>query len=302
MRGKSESTQGWMRIKELAVRAGVSRYTIHYYLREDLLPPPLKTGRTMALYSTVHLDCLRLVREMREEQGMSIAEVRQEVRIHFGDQWRLAKSASSLDGRSPGIGRKGKLQRQRIIDAAVDLFTRQGYHGTHISHIAGALRIAKGTFYDYFENKNDLLAAIFDQMVQERDKSEEALSKEPNPVNRALERGRAFFRFFQKYHRILLILREIPINQNGRSELGFPVIYQKLIRQTAADVVAAREQGLVPDTKDDPELMAQLTFGAVDFMSSSLLRGDSYSFEEILRPLARMFGIEMLGAVDAGPK
>ena len=116
MNSNIEAAQDWMRIKELALRAGVSRYTIHYYLREDLLPPPLKTSPTRALYTAVHLDCLRLIRELREEQEMSIAAVRQEVKIRFGDQWRIAKSPSALRGSNASIGAKGKQQRQRMFN------------------------------------------------------------------------------------------------------------------------------------------------------------------------------------------
>src|SRR4030042_1750074 len=61
-----EGSHDWMRIRELAQKAGVSRYTIHYYYREGLLPPPLKTGRTMALYTNAHLECLRFIRKLRE--------------------------------------------------------------------------------------------------------------------------------------------------------------------------------------------------------------------------------------------
>jgi DNA-binding transcriptional MerR regulator len=61
---------------ELARRSGVTRETIHFYLREGLLPRPEKGGRTVAYYGEEHLDRLRLIRRLREEKYLPIAVIR----------------------------------------------------------------------------------------------------------------------------------------------------------------------------------------------------------------------------------
>lgn len=53
-------SQKLLRISEVAKLAGVSIPTIKYYLKEGLLPPPVKTGRTMAYYDPSTVD--RVVR------------------------------------------------------------------------------------------------------------------------------------------------------------------------------------------------------------------------------------------------
>lgn len=65
-----------MRMAELAARSGVPRETIHFYLREGLLPRPRKAGRTVAYYDEGHLERLRLVRRLREEKYLPIAVIR----------------------------------------------------------------------------------------------------------------------------------------------------------------------------------------------------------------------------------
>ena len=141
-----EKPKRWMRISELSKKANVNRHTVHYYLKEDLLPPPLKTGRTMAFYSEVHLECLRFIRELREKYGMPITAVRQEVKTRFSHHWSAARSAASPQaGRNPDrLGRKGERQRQRIIEQALDLFSAKGYHRTHVSDITEGLGIKAG--------------------------------------------------------------------------------------------------------------------------------------------------------------
>ena len=61
---------------ELSARSGVPRETIHFYLREGLLPRPRKGGRTVAYYGEEHLDRLRTIRRLREEKYLPLAVIR----------------------------------------------------------------------------------------------------------------------------------------------------------------------------------------------------------------------------------
>ncbi len=61
---------------ELSARSGVPRETIHFYLREGLLPRPRKGGRTVAYYGEEHLERLRTIRRLREEKYLPLAVIR----------------------------------------------------------------------------------------------------------------------------------------------------------------------------------------------------------------------------------
>jgi AcrR family transcriptional regulator len=50
--------------------------------------------------------------------------------------------------------------RQRILDAALDLFTEQGYDGTSLREIAAQLGVTKAALYYHFESKEDILRAL----------------------------------------------------------------------------------------------------------------------------------------------
>ncbi len=54
-------------------------------------------------------------------------------------------------------------KRTRILDAAVTVFARSGYHGARVSDIAAEAGIAYGLVYHYFKNKEEILATIFDE-------------------------------------------------------------------------------------------------------------------------------------------
>jgi AcrR family transcriptional regulator len=65
-------------------------------------------------------------------------------------------------------GRKKKLVSREIIeDCAIKLFQAKGVDKTSISEIVLASGIAKGTFYLYFKNKNELVDAVINRYVQE---------------------------------------------------------------------------------------------------------------------------------------
>src|SRR5512143_887913 len=66
---------------------------------------------------------------------------------------------------SPAGADPGK--RQRILDAAVRTFGRRGYHDAKIADIAAAARVAEGTVYLYFRNKEDLFATVFDEKMDD---------------------------------------------------------------------------------------------------------------------------------------
>jgi len=53
-------------------------------------------------------------------------------------------------------------KRSRILDAAIQAFSRNGYHATRISDIAKAADVADGTVYLYFAGKEELLSTIFE--------------------------------------------------------------------------------------------------------------------------------------------
>jgi TetR/AcrR family transcriptional regulator, transcriptional repressor for nem operon len=53
-----------------------------------------------------------------------------------------------------------KTTRDQIVEAADQLFYRQGYEHTSFSHIADAVRISRGNFYYHFKTKDEILDAV----------------------------------------------------------------------------------------------------------------------------------------------
>jgi TetR/AcrR family fatty acid metabolism transcriptional regulator len=71
----------------------------------------------------------------------------------------------------------------RIIDAATKVFAKKGFYQAKISEIAGQAKVADGTIYIYFENKDDILISLFEeQMKVVLDNMVRELSKTQDPI------------------------------------------------------------------------------------------------------------------------
>jgi len=64
--------------------------------------------------------------------------------------------------------REAKKQRnkQAIVEAAISLFSAQGYENTSIEQIAKAAGVGKGTVYSYFQTKKDLIKGFCDYELE----------------------------------------------------------------------------------------------------------------------------------------
>jgi len=65
-----------LKISELAQRSRVSKETIHYYIREGILPKPRKRGRNVADYDEGYVERIRLVKELQDRYFLPLAVIK----------------------------------------------------------------------------------------------------------------------------------------------------------------------------------------------------------------------------------
>ena len=66
-----------LKISELSERSGVPVATIRHYLREGLLPEPVRTSRNMAYYPPEFVERIRLIKQLQEERFMPLRVIRE---------------------------------------------------------------------------------------------------------------------------------------------------------------------------------------------------------------------------------
>jgi AcrR family transcriptional regulator len=61
---------------------------------------------------------------------------------------------------------KGERRKQQIINTAKKMFIEKGFQSTHIGQVCEELDIARGTVYQYFSNKKEIIYSLLDTVVE----------------------------------------------------------------------------------------------------------------------------------------
>jgi AcrR family transcriptional regulator len=204
--------------------SGVPASTVHHYRRLGLLPEtePSRPGRFA--YSERHLRAVQLVRELREERGLSLTEIRQVLPgLLDGDQ------PSALAGRD----HCGDPQK-RLVEAAFRLFSEpKGYAAVTVSEIAAAAGVAKGSVYRHFPSKEALFTAVVENLCRETAESfARAVSELGGADGLASDPGKAAFVFGRVVARAMPILLELGARA-ARGDLPSQLLAARVLRTLA---------------------------------------------------------------------
>lgn len=147
-------------IAELVDSTGVPAATIHYYLRNGLLPMPARVAPNRFAYDERHVQGLRLIRTLRERRRLSLPMIK---RI-LPDLLRLEATEAFLPemwdrALAPRLARRARPPSTRLLEAAKEAFAARGYDAVNVDEICRAARIAKGSFYRHYRSKELLFFA-----------------------------------------------------------------------------------------------------------------------------------------------
>jgi AcrR family transcriptional regulator len=111
-------------------------------------------------------------RATRQAAGLSavVASTTKEAVRQAVDEARRAMQDVKLEIRVERMTREESRQqtRERLLDAAAEVFNRLGYHGASLEAVAEAAGYTKGAVYSNFATKGELFAALLDRSSQER--------------------------------------------------------------------------------------------------------------------------------------
>ncbi|MEJ2503485.1 MAG: helix-turn-helix domain containing protein, partial [Gemmatimonadota bacterium] len=83
--------------------------------------------------------------------------------------------------------RKKEATRRRIVDAATRLFGERGFDAPTVDEIAESADVAKGTIYNYFSTKEELLFELLVDLEREVQREVPRIAEGPGPLERVLE-------------------------------------------------------------------------------------------------------------------
>jgi AcrR family transcriptional regulator len=75
--------------------------------------------------------------------------------------------STHTEARTPRKRLTAEERRELILDAALEVFARRGFHGSSIDEIAQAAGVSKALIYEHFPSKRDLHVSLLERNVQE---------------------------------------------------------------------------------------------------------------------------------------
>ena len=147
--------------------------------------------------------------------------------------------------------------RQRLLDAAAVEFARDGYQGANINTISLNAGYAKGTIYNYFPSKHDLLRALIDDIAQlHLDFIKEKVGDETNPTCRLELFFQAGFDFIPRYLPQARVMFNTIYGPSEELKVYSYQVYQPMFQFLAEILSRGVEQGVFRPM--EPVAMAML--------------------------------------------
>jgi TetR/AcrR family fatty acid metabolism transcriptional regulator len=177
-----------------------------------------------------------------------------------------------------GLAEQTIDRRRELLDAAVRVFARKGFHGSRVGDIAEEAGVAHGLLYHYFRSKEEVLETIFREVW-------DLLAEDTNRIEQAdvplREQLRRFARIYlgswlMTTDVIAVLVREIarsPAVDNQMAEVRG--VFHSLQRM----IEAAQERGEVR-ADCNPRLAAWVVYGALEEILTGWVLGQLPAEEE----------------------
>ena len=153
-----------------------------------------------------------------------------------------------------------KDTKERILMAALEMFSQNGYAGTNIRELAASLDMGKSSMYRHFESKEEIWNTLLDRMIAyygERFGSAEHLPPVPDSLEGLVEMTMRMVDFTVHDEKIVMTRKVLAIEQfrdERAKALATRHFLTGLTQMFTPVFQGMMEKGLL--RQDDPEMLA----------------------------------------------
>jgi len=173
------------------------------------------------------------------------------------------------------------IKRQMIIQAAIEVFSRNNFQNSTISQIAQKAGVAEGTIYQYFKNKEDLFFSIPVEKTKEFSRELElhlqGINGVVNKIGKFIWYYLYFFKNNPEYARTLML--ELRVSKNFANAKAYQS-FRQFTNQVLEIIKEGQQEGVI---RDDVNIyvLRQLLLGILEHMVTRwLLKGEKYDLLE----------------------
>ncbi len=218
--------------------------------------------------------------------------------------WSVAKSSvNSPPARPPSsppaaadtLTPRGRKTREALLDAAQAVFESVGFLDTRVEQISQEAGVSYGTFYRYFESKEDAFGELSTRLFEDMHRREPA-APDLSPAAKLIAANRSYYRAYRRNARMMAIVEQVATFNEEFRQLRHEH-RRRLIDRTARAIARWQGEGLVrPEL--DPELAARVIAAMVDHtLYLWLIQGENADEDALLDTLDRM----SVGALGLDP-
>ncbi len=186
----------------------------------------------------------------------------------------------------------------QILEAAIRVFARQGFHQSTVAQIAKEAGVADGTIYLYFKNKDDILVQffnyktkqVFDSFRSEVDRADSSLDKLRYLIRRHLKE-------FQN-NRDMAIVYQVETHQSSRLAEAQIREMSQMYRDLISEIIEQGQQEGAIRKDLYLGLVKRFIIGAVDEVINTWLHAEGeYDLVSMADPLVELF----IRGIEQGP-
>jgi AcrR family transcriptional regulator len=185
--------------------------------------------------------------------------------------------------------RRGRRTRDALVSAARELFEERGYRETRISDIAERSSTSYGTFYHYFDTKEDVLQALFTAVAGEMFTASQAgHGVVDDPVARIEAANRKYFGTAARNAWLIAVVDETALRDTHFRQLKLQ-LRDLFLRRNETGIRRLQAQGLI-DPGLDPVIAAAALGGMVEhFTQMWFVYGVKFDEEAAIATLTRLW-------------
>ncbi|MDZ7261211.1 MAG: TetR family transcriptional regulator [candidate division KSB1 bacterium] len=186
---------------------------------------------------------------------------------------------------------KTEDKRQKIIQAAIKVFAKNGFYNSKISEIAKEAEVADGTIYLYFKNKDDILLSLFEE---EMGKIIETIKEEIAKGQSAQEKIRNFARFHLNLVETqpeLATVIQVELRQSNKFMREYPGTKFKEYLDVIASIIEEGQKAGELRSDIHPGIAKRVFFGALDEIATDwvLAKNKKYRLSQSAEQISEIF-------------
>jgi AcrR family transcriptional regulator len=199
------------------------------------------------------------------------------------------------------VQERSRTRRQRLLDAALEVFTEHGYSDTAIDEIARASDTSKGGVYFHFPSKQALFLALLDEAsVVLLQRVELAMARESDPLQRGDAALREVLHAFGSHRLLARLLLVDALGAGKEFAAKLNDLHAAFAGLIAACLDEAVIKGQIPPL--DTRVAAHAWYGAVNHVVLRwLMTGEPQNLDETYPALRSLLLYGVSGACDRRP-